>query len=59
MALADIYAVISYSRSHQVEVDAYRHEQDAAADQAVHELEAEHPEMFELQRKLRERHKRD
>lgn len=53
--LADIYAVISYYLDNQAEVDAYLRAQDELAEKTLRELEAEHPEMFVLQAKLRER----
>ena len=56
----DIYAVISYYLQNQNEVDAYLRQQDDAAEQVRHELQATRPEMFEFEAQLRERaNKRD
>ncbi len=57
--LADIYAVITYYLNNQAEVDGYLREQDELGDKAMRELEAKRPDMFEMQRKLRERTQRE
>jgi uncharacterized protein (DUF433 family) len=57
--LSDIYAVITYYLQHQTEVDAYLREQDEIAEQRRQDLESEHPELFDLETRLRERIKRD
>lgn len=53
--LGDIYAVITYYLQHQVAVDAYLREQDEIAEQGRQDLESEHPGLFELETRLRER----
>lgn len=51
--LADIYAVMSYYLENQELVDAYIRQQDEEAEALLRKMEAEHPEMFVLQNKLR------
>jgi uncharacterized protein (DUF433 family) len=43
IALADVYAVISYYLHHQAEVDAYLAQQEAASEAVWRELEAHGP----------------
>ncbi|MEO8396754.1 MAG: DUF433 domain-containing protein [Chloroflexota bacterium] len=58
LKLADVYAVITYYLSHQEEVDAYIRKRDEEGEQLRRRMEAEHPEIFELQNRLRELAKR-
>lgn len=55
LKLADIYAVISYYLNNKDEVDAYLRQQDEEAAQTRREIEAKRPDMFRLERQLRER----
>jgi uncharacterized protein (DUF433 family) len=55
LSLADVYAVIAYYLHHREEVDTYIQQQDEAGEKLRQQMQAEHPEMFELQRKLSER----
>jgi uncharacterized protein (DUF433 family) len=59
LKLADIYAVISYYLDHKDEVDAYIRQREEEGEQLRRRMEAEHPEIFELQNRLRELAKRD
>lgn len=59
LKLADVYAVISYYLDHKDEVDTYIRKRDEGAEQLRRRMEAEHPEIFELQNRLRELAKRD
>ena len=54
LKLADIYAVISHYLNNQEEVDAYLRRQEEEAEQIRQQLEAENPEIFELENKFRE-----
>ena len=54
LSLADVYTVIAYYLHHREEVDMYIQQQDEAGDKLRQKMQAEHPEMFELQRKLAE-----
>ena len=54
LKLEDIYAVISYYLHHQAEVDAYLRQRREEAEENRKKMEAEHPEMFVLQNKMRE-----
>jgi hypothetical protein len=55
LILADIYAVIAYYLNHKDEIDAYLRRRDAEAERIHREIEAKRPDMFRLQRQLRER----
>lgn len=59
LTLPQLYAVIAYYLNHRAELDAYLEQRQAAALQWRTQLEAEHPEMFALQNKLRSAHKPD
>jgi uncharacterized protein (DUF433 family) len=53
--LADIYAVIGYYLNNQEIIDNYLLQREKEAQALRQKMEAEHPEMFVLQNKLRER----
>jgi uncharacterized protein (DUF433 family) len=55
LKLADIYAVVAYYLENREQVDAYMRQQDEAGERIRKKIEAEHPEVFSLQNKLRER----
>ncbi len=55
LKLADIYAVIAYYLDNREAVDAYIRQQDEAGERLRQKIEAEHPEVFSLEKKLRER----
>ena len=55
LKLADIYAVIAYYLNHKDEIDAYLRRRDKEAERIHREIEAKRPDMFRLQRQLRER----
>ncbi len=59
LKLADVYAVITYYLSNQEEVEAYIRKRDEEGEQLRRRMEAEHPEIFELQNRLRELANRD
>jgi uncharacterized protein (DUF433 family) len=52
--VADVYAVISYYLNYQDEIDAYLREEEDRAEAVRLDLEAKHPELFTLQKRLRE-----
>lgn len=53
LKLTVIYTLIGYYLQHQEEIDEYLRQQEEEAKQLRRQLEAEHPEMFVLQEKLR------
>ena len=55
VSLADIYAVVAYYLNNQDELDAFLRKQDEEDEEYLRKMEAEHPEMFTLQNKLRQR----
>jgi uncharacterized protein (DUF433 family) len=55
LKLADIYAVITYYLNNKAEVDAYLRRREQEAEELRQTMEREHPEMFVLQNKMRER----
>lgn len=55
VSLADIYAVVTYYLNNRDEIDAFLHKQDEEDEEYLRKMEAEHPEMFTLQNKLRKR----
>ena len=55
LSLADVYAVIAYYIYHREEVDAYIRQQDAAAEDVRHRIEANQPDMLSLRARLLER----
>ncbi len=59
VSVADIYAVITYYLNHREEVDAYIRWREEEGEQLRRRMEAEHPEIFDLQNRLRELAKRD
>ena len=52
ITLADVYAVISYYLHHREEVDDYIRQQEEAREQIGQQIEAEHPEMLRVQKRL-------
>jgi uncharacterized protein (DUF433 family) len=57
LQLGDIYAVIAYYIDNRDEVDAYLRRRDEEAERIHREIEAKRPDMFRLQKQLRERTK--
>lgn len=53
--LADIYAIITYYLENQEAVDEYIRQRGEEADALLKQMETEHPEMFVLQNRLREK----
>jgi uncharacterized protein (DUF433 family) len=54
LSLADVYAVIAYYLRHREAVDTHLELEQNQADQLRRDLEAQRPEMFRLQARLRE-----
>lgn len=54
LKLDDVYATITYYLRHREEVENYLEEQIAAAEVLRTEMEQNHPEIFELEKKMRE-----
>lgn len=54
LTLADVYAVIAFYLRYRDAVDDYLAGQRQSADLARRDLEAQHPEMFTLQARLRQ-----
>jgi len=53
--LADIYAVITYYLENREAVDEYIRQREEEAEELRRKMEAEHPEIFALQNRLREK----
>lgn len=53
--LSDVYAVITYYLNNREEVDAYLHRREQEAEQIRRKIEAERPDVFDLETRLRER----
>lgn len=55
LKLVDVYAVITYYLNNQEEVDAYLRRREQEAEQIRRKIEAERPDVFDLETRLRER----